>query len=176
MNTVISKHPTAVTYTKWVMANSGFVRDGKGIVIRGGAGVVGGYDFLSNKRADERSREIPVGVHTYVSDDDLAKLMSIPRFIGDMKNGIITVVRGSKIDRDKANDIAASDMAPSSQIVGAPITKEEIEAAGAEINSDGSTDISNVDEGVSPLKVRKEDAGQTIQTKKRNASKRKKGK
>lgn len=173
MNTVVSKHPITVTYTKWVKSSSGFVRDGSGIMIKGGAGLVGGYELLSNKRPDEKSREIPVGVHTYVSDDDLDKLMSIPRFVDDMKKGIITVVKGSKIDKDKANDIAASDMAPSSQIAGAPITQEEIEAAGAETNSDGSIDISKVNEGVSPLKVRKEDAGQTTQTKKRNASKRK---
>lgn len=173
MNTVISRHPTTVTYTKWINTKSGFVRDGSGIIINGGAGIVGGYELLSNKSPDERSREIPIGVHTYVPDEVLEKLMTIPTFVRDLDKGLVAVVRGSKIDRDKANDIAASDMAPSSQISSAPITREEIEATGAEINSDGSIDISKVNEGVSPLKVRKEDAGQTIQTKKRNASKRK---
>lgn len=173
MNTIISKRTTPFVYTKWVYANGQFFRDGDGIIINGGSGVVGGNELLSGKPLSERGSAIPVGVMTFVDDIVLEKLMSIGKFRKDIERGIITVVKGQKIDQDKADDIASKDMLPDEYDPSRPVTPDEISAAGGKINKDGSVDISDVDDDNSPLRIRKIEAGLSFSSKKRLAEERK---
>lgn len=182
MNTVISKYPTTVTYTQYEKTPMGFKEvspkgtNATGIIINGGAGVVGGFDLLSNKSPSSRSTDIPVGVHTYVSDDDLEYLMKVPRFVGDIERGMIVVVKSKKLDQDATDNIASNDMLENAKIEGRPVTEAEIEAAGGEVKRDGTVDITEVREGVSPLKVRKEEAGKSFYEKGKGKNKNKKRK
>lgn len=160
MNTIISKRTGTFTYTKWNKINGQFFQDGPGIVINGGAGIVGGAELLSGRPLEQRSSIIPVGVHTYVDDEVLEKLMSIGKFRKDVERGIICVVKGKKCDQDQTDSIAEKDMLPDEHIPTRPVTQEEMEAAGGVKNKDGSVDIGEVDEGDSPIKQRKIEAGQ----------------
>ena len=159
MNTIISKRTGTFTYTKWIKANGQFFQDGPGIIINGGAGIVGGAELLSGTPMDKRTSLIPVGVHTYVDDEVLAKLMSIAKFRKDLERGIVYVVKGKKIDQDQVDDIAEHKMIEDYNIPTRPITEEEMEAAGMEIKKDGSVGIGEMDEGDSPMRQRKIEAG-----------------
>ena len=172
-HTIISKRTSPFVYTKYIKVNGNFFRDGPGIVINGGAGLVGGAELLSGRPLNKRDSLIPVGVHTYVDDDVLEKLMSIGKFRHDIERGIIVVVKNQKCDQNKTDKIAASDMIEDENIPTRPVTEEEISRSGGKVNSDGSIDISNVDDGMSPLKIRKIDAGQPDYIKRRNAESRK---
>lgn len=158
-NTIISKRTSPFTYTKWIKVNGQFYQDGPGIVINGGSGIVGGAELLSGVPLEKRTSMIPVGVHTYVDDEVLDKLMSIGKFRKDIDRGIIVVVKGKKCDQDQTDSIAEKDMLADEHIPTRPITQEEMEAAGAIKNKDGSVDIGEVEDGISPLKQRKMDAG-----------------
>ena len=173
MNTIISKRTGTFTYAKWVKKNGQFYQDGPGILINGGAGIVGGAELLSGKPMEKRSLLIPVGVHTYVDDEALEKLMSIGKFRKDMERGIITVVRGKKCDQDTTDKIASKDMLEDDHIPTRPVTRENIEDAGGTINNDGSVNITNVEGDASPLRMRKENAGLPNYQKKANAEARK---
>ena len=159
MNTIISKRTGTFTYTKWIKANGQFFQDGPGIIINGGAGIVGGAELLSGIPMEKRTSIIPVGVHTYVDDEVLAKLMSIAKFRKDLERGIIYVVKGKQLDQDKTDDIAENKMIEDCNIPTRPITQDEMEAAGMTINKDGSVDIGEMDEGDSPMRQRKIEAG-----------------
>ena len=171
-HTIISKRPSPFTYIKWVKVNGQFFQDGPGIIINGGAGVVGGDELLSGRPLEKRGTLIPVSVLTFVDDAALDKLMSIQKFRHDIARGIITVVKG-KIDQDKADSIAQSDMLEDENIPTRPITEDEIKRSGGRMNNDKSVDIGDVEDGVSPMKIRAEDAGQPDYVKRRNADKRK---
>lgn len=173
MNTIISKRTGTFTYAKWVKKNGQFHQDGPGILINGGAGIVGGAELLSGKPMEKRSLLIPVGVHTYVDDEALEKLMSIGKFRKDMERGIITVVRGKKCDQDTTDKIASKDMLEDDHIPTRPVTRENIEDAGGTINNDGSVNITNVEGDASPLRMRDENAGLPNYQKKANAEARK---
>lgn len=172
MNTIISKRTGTFTYTKWVKINGQFHQDGPGIVINGGAGIVGGAELLSGRPLEQRSSIIPVGVHTYVDDEVLDKLMSIGKFRKDVARGIICVVKGKKCDQDATDNIASKDMIADEQIPTRPVTAEEMQNAGASLNKDGSVDIGEVDDGDSPLKQRKMEAGLPNYVKERNREER----
>ena len=159
MNTIISKRTSPFTYTKWNKVNGQFFQEGPGIVINGGAGIVGGAELLSGIPLERRTSMIPVGVHTYVDDEVLEKLLTIGKFRKDMERGIIVVVRGKRCDQDQTDKIAERDMIEDEHIPTRPVTQEEMEAAGAKKNKDGSVDIGEVEDGISPLKQRKMDAG-----------------
>lgn len=174
MHTIISKKPSTTVYTNWVIVNGTSVRDGNGVVIKGGAGVVGAVDFLSGKRPENRSTDVLVGIHTYVDDKALDYLMRNRVFKRDMEEGLVTVVKGKKLDQDATDNIASTDMIEDAKIEGRPITEAEIEAAGGEVKRDGTVDITEVREGVSPLKVRKEEAGKSFHEKGKNKSKKRK--
>lgn len=176
MHTIISKKPSTTIYTNWVIVNGKSLRDGNGVVIKGGAGVVGAVDFLSGKKPENRSTDVLVGVHTYVDDKALDYLMKNKVFNRDMENGLITVIKGKKLDQDATDNIASTDMIDDAKIEGRPITEAEIEAAGGEVKRDGTVDITEVREGVSPLKVRKEEAGKSFHEKGKNKNKNKKRK
>lgn len=175
-HTIISKRTSPFTYTKWVKVNGQFFQDKRGVVINGGAGVVGGSELLSGRPLEKRSLLVPASVMTFVDDEVLEYLMSVPKFRRDIERGLIVVIKDETIDQDKADEIAAKDMIDDDHIPTRPVTEEEIEKTGASINKDGSVDISDVDEDMSPLKVRKQDAGQPYYVKKRNAEKRRKRK
>lgn len=172
-HTIISKRTSPFIYTKWIYANGQWFRDGKSIMINGGSGIVGGSELLSGKPLEERSSVVPVGVMTFVDDQTLEKLMTIGKFRKDIRRGLIVVVRGRKLDQDKADTIADNDMLANEHIPTRPVTPSEIEAAGGVINRDGSVDISNVDDDASPLRIRKLEAGLPSYVKKDNLEKRK---
>lgn len=173
MNTIISKRTSPFTYTNWYMKNGQFHQDGPGIIINGGSGIVGGLELLSGRPLDKRSSIIPVGVHTYVDDEVLGKLMKNGKFLRDIERGLILVVKGKKLDQDKTDEIAAKEMVDDERIPTRPVTRDEMESAGASINNDGSVDIGEVDSDISPLKQRKIDAGAPSYVKKRNQDTRK---
>lgn len=172
MNTIISKRERPFLYCAWKKVNGQFFQDGPSILINGGAGIVGGLELLSGRPLDKRSSVIPVGVHTYVDDEVLDKLMSIGKFRSDIERGMIVVVKGKKLDQDKTDSIADKDMIEDDHIPTRPVTGEEIENAGASINKDGSVDIGDLEGDISPLKQRGMDAGQPGYVKKRNQEKR----
>lgn len=176
MNTIISKRERPFLYCAWKKVNGQFFQDGPSILINGGAGIVGGLDLLSGRPLDKRSSVIPVGVHTYVDDVVLEKLMSIGKFRSDIKRGIIVVVKSKKLDQDKTDTIADKDMIEDDHIPTRPVSEKEIEAAGAKINKDGSVDIGDLEGDSSPLVQRKNDAGQPEYVKKRNQEKREQSK
>lgn len=159
MNTIVSKRTSPFTYQKWAFTNGQYFPEGPGIMINGGAGVVGGLELLSGRPLAQRSSIIPVGVHTYVDDDILAKLMTIPKFLKDIERGIITVIKGEQCDQDRTDEIADKDMIPDEHIPTRPITYTEMQNAGAKINKDGSVNIDEVDEMDTPLRQRKIEAG-----------------
>lgn len=169
MNTIISKRTSPFTYTKWKTVNGQFYQDGAGIVINGGAGLVGGAELLSGIPLERRTSMIPVGVHTYVDDEVLERLMTIGKFVRDVERGIIVVVKGKKCDQDQTDNIASKDMVDDAHIPTRPVTQEEMEAAGGVKNKDGSIDIGEVNDGDSPLRQRKIDAGLPSYQKKANA-------
>lgn len=173
MNTIISKRTSPFTYTKWKTVNGQFYQDGAGIVINGGAGLVGGAELLSGIPLERRTSMIPIGVHTYVDDEVLEKLMTIGKFVRDVERGIIVVVKGKKCDQDQTDNIAAKDMVDDAHIPTRPVTQEEMEAAGGVKNKDGSIDIGEVNDGDSPLRQRKLDAGQPEYVKRRNQDEKK---
>ena len=173
MNTIISKRESPFIYCAYKKVNGQFFQDGPSILINGGAGIVGGLELLSGRPLDRRNSVIPVGVHTYVDDTMLDKLMTIGKFRHDIKRGMIVVVKGKKLDQGKTDTIAEKDMIEDDHIPTRPVSEEEIEAAGAKINKDGSVDIGDLEGDNSPLAQRKSDAGQPAYVKKRNQENRK---
>lgn len=171
MNTIISKRTSPFTYQKWAFTNGRIYQDGPGIVINGGAGIVGGAELLSGRPLDKRTTLIPVGVMTFVDDEVLDKLMTIPKFTSDMKRGLITVVKGRKIsDQEKINDIAEKELVDSANIPNRPISEQDISDAGGKINHDGSVDIRDAEEDIEL--VRRQNAGQPFYIKQREKQKR----
>lgn len=181
-HTIISKRTTPFVYTNWAKINGQFHQQGRGIVINGGAGVVGGDQLLSGIPLEHRLTLIPESVLTFVDDEALAALMKNPKFQKDLKRGIVQVVKG-KISQSKGDNIAKSDMLENEHIPTRPITAEEMEAAGGVMTKDGNVDISEVSDDTSPLKLRKQEAGlpgyekkSRRETRKRLAKERKSGK
>lgn len=159
MNTIISKRTTPFTYQEWKYINGQFITDGPGIVINGGAGVVGGLELLSGRPLNQRNSIIPVGVHTYVDDTVLEKLYRIPKFNRDVERGLIVVIKGKKCTQEETDGVADRDMLEDEHIPTRPITDAEFKAAGATLNSDGSVNIGNMATGDSPMRQRKIEAG-----------------
>ena len=133
MNTVISKRPTTIEFVEWdiddVQHKTTPIRS---VTIFGGAGVT-----------DPRALIIPEGVATYISDEALAWLETIPKFKRHVDMGIFRVVKGKKIDSEAANEIASSGkMIDNKDIPARPLNEEQLKKDGAVINEDGSIDIS----------------------------------
>lgn len=143
MNTIISKRPSPFIYTKWVK-DRGMFTQAYSILVNGGAGVLGGLDFLSGKKQDNFSLITPEGVATLVDDDTLNRLMDIKQFQKDIERGLIKVIQKKSIkDQDKIDEIASDKMIPNDEIGGRPITKEDMKMAGAIENADGSWNVTN---------------------------------
>lgn len=173
MHTIISKRPTTFTYQQWELVAGNFKPIGSGVLINGGAGLVGGAELLSGRPMDERSKIIPDSVLTFVDDTALEYLMGVPKFKQDIDEGLIVVVKG-KVSEDKANQIAKNDMLDDAHIDGRPYTKEDIEQAGGEMQSDGSVNIEHAEEDLAASK--KVNAGAPSYVKKRNLEKKRRAK
>lgn len=133
MNTIISKRPTTIEFVEWERDDVQHkLTPIRSVTIFGGAGIT-----------DPRALVVPEGVCTYVSDDALEFLMSIPKFKRHIEKGIFRVVKGKKVDSDEANEIASSGkMIDNDEIPARPMTQEKLENDGAVVNEDGSIDIS----------------------------------
>lgn len=166
MNTIISRRLSTFTYQKWQYRNGQAFPDGPGILINGGAGVVGGADLLSGRPLESRSRFIPVGVMTFVTDAVLDRLYEIDKFKRDIDRGLITVVKGKKCSQEECDNIASRDMIPNDRIEERPFSQEDIENAGGVFNDDGSVDISKAAEDI--VGLRKANAGAPLYVQKRN--------
>lgn len=171
-HTIVSKRTSPFVYTEWAEINGQFHQQGPGIVINGGAGIVGGGELLSGVPLEHRKTLIPESVLTFVDDETLAKLERISKFKSDVKRGIIAVYRNKRISQDKGDEIAAKDMLADEHIPTRPITAAEMERAGGVMTKSG-VDITDVQEEVSPLKVRKQEAGLPGYVKERNRQARK---
>lgn len=174
-HTIISKRTSPFVYTEWAKINGQFHQQGPGIVINGGAGIVGGGELLSGTPLEHRKTLIPASVLTFVDDETLEKLERIPKFKSDVKRGIIVVHRNKKLSQDKGDEIADKEMLPDEHIPTRPITEDEMERAGGKITKGGGVDISDVQEEVSPLRIRKQEAGLPGYVKERNRQSRKRG-
>lgn len=172
-HTIVSKRTTPFVYTKWEKINGQFHQIGKGIVINGGAGIVGGAELLSGVPLSQRRTLVPDSVLTFVDDEALEVLKSIPKFNNDVKRGIIVVYEGKKISQEKGDEIARQDMLEDEHIPTRPITEDEMLRAGGKMTKDGNVNIEDVPPEMSPLKVRRQDAGQPQYVKKRNYESRK---
>ena len=133
MNTVISKRPTTIEFVEWDMDDVQHkMTPIRSVTIFGGAGVT-----------DPRALIVPEGVATYISDEALAWLETLPKFKRHVDRGIFRVVKGKKIDSEAANEIAASGkMIDNKDIPARPLNEEQLKKDGAVINEDGSIDIS----------------------------------
>lgn len=158
-HTIVSKRTSPFIYTNWKMVNGQFFREGSGIIINGGAGVVGGNQLLSGIPLENRQTIIPDSVLTFVDDQALEYLMRNAKFRRDIERGIITVVKNKKLPQDKGDEIARKDMVGDEHIPTRPVTAKEVEAAGGVVTKDGAVDISEVLDDTSPMKIRQQEAG-----------------
>ena len=133
MNTVISKRPTTIEFVKWDIDDVQHkMTPIRSVTIFGGAGVT-----------DPRALIIPEGVATYISDEALAWLETLPKFKRHVDKGFFRVVKGKKIDAEAANEIAESGkMIDNKDIPARPLNEEQLKKDGAVVNEDGSIDIS----------------------------------
>lgn len=132
MVTIISTHPTNVRYNLWQenaeMHTKERIWD---CTIKGGAGVVHGKGELYT----------PTGVATEINEAALEKLMRIPAFLEDIEEGYIKVLEKTKARSVDADEQAEKDMKTDAS--GQQLTTKELEADGAEINDDGSIDVTH---------------------------------
>ena len=133
MNTVISKRPTTIEFVEWDVDDVQHkMTPIRSVTIFGGAGVT-----------DPRALIVPEGVATYISDEALAWLETLPKFKRHIDKGIFRVIKGKKIDSEAANEIASSGkMIDNNDIPARPLNEEQLKKDGAVINEDGSIDIS----------------------------------
>ena len=169
-HSIISKRPTTFTYQQWDFVNGNFVPKGSGVLINGGAGIVGGRDLLSGIPMEKRGTLVPEGVITFVDDQALEYLMGCKKFTSDIERGLIRVVKG-KLSDAEGDKIAKEDMLDNEHIPGRPYTDKDLEEAGAVMNDDGSANINNADEQLEL--TRKANAGAPAYVKKRELEKRK---
>ena len=153
MNTIISKRPSPFIYTKWSehSVNGAFVEE-YSILVNGGAGVMGGADFLSGKKQDNFNLFTPEGVATLVDDDTLEKLMGVNQFVKDIERGLIKVINGKSIkDQEKIDSIATKgDMMDSNDIGCRQLTEQDFKDAGAIKQRDGSWNVAESSGAVHP--------------------------
>lgn len=165
MNTIISKRTTPFTYTKWNKANGNLFAE-YSITVDGGAGVLGGTEFLSGRPLAKRALITPEGVATVIDDDTLKKLEAVPKFNSDVSRGLILILKNKKVeDQSKIDEIAKKEMLDGDHITTRPLTPTDLENAGAVINDDGSVNISKAIDDVKAL--RDENAGRASYAKKR---------
>lgn len=170
-HTIISRRPTPFTYFQYEKINGMSRPVGSGVLINGGAGLVGGLDLLSGIAMDKRSLVIPNSVKTYVDDKALEYLNGCRKFKSDIERGLIVVVKDLLTDRE-CDQIAKSDMVDDEHIAGRPFTQKDLEDAGAVIGRDGGVDISDAKEDLE--QSRKVNAGAPTYVRKRNLEEKRK--
>ena len=168
--TVISKRPTSFNYVEWTLINGQYFPKGEGILIHGGAGVVGGIDRDSGRAMMERGIAVPEGIATVLDEATYNRLANMDKFKHDLRRGIVKVLRG-EIREQSRIDSETHDMLENENIPNRPYDANDIEAAGGVIKRDGSIEITDAYEDIA--QVRKENAGQMSYVKKRNAETRK---
>lgn len=130
MVTIISTHPVSVRYNMWEIDESTHSkRRVWDCLIPGGSGVV-----------NKHTLKTPQGVATEIDEAALENLMKIPSFVADIDSGFIKVLKRTRARAVDADAEAEKDMNLDGS--GKQITSEDLENAGAEINSDGSIDVS----------------------------------
>jgi hypothetical protein len=130
MATVISTSAVTKTYILWKRDDEQHIKIKLwDCTIPGGAGVV-----------NKHSLRTPEGVATEIDDSAIEKLMQIPAFVNDVKNGFMKVLKGVKARTVDADEEALKDM--NTDGTGRQITSEDLEKDGAVINDDGSVDVS----------------------------------
>ena len=83
MNTVISKRPTTIEFVEWDIDDVQHkMTPIRSVTIFGGAGVT-----------DPRALIVPEGVATYISDEALAWLETLPKFKRNIDKGIFRVIK-----------------------------------------------------------------------------------
>jgi len=168
VHTIISKRPTPFHYQQYDLINGNFAAKGKGVIINGGAGIVGGRELLSGIPLEKRSTLIPESVLTFVDDEALEYLMGCNKFKKDIERGLIEVVKG-RLSEGEGDKIAKEDMLDNEHIPDRPFTEKDIKEAGGVINDDGSVNIEKAAEDLDAC--RKENAGAPTYVKKRNLEK-----
>lgn len=132
MVTIISTHPVTVRYNMWRENSEMHMKERVwDCVIRGGAGIARGKGDLY----------VHDGVATEIDEEALKKLRQIPAFVEDEKEGFIKVLENTRAKSVDADEEAAKDM--NTNPSGKQLTESELVADGAEINSDGSVDVSH---------------------------------
>ena len=130
MVTIVSTHPVTVRYIKWERDDKAHSKRAVwDCTIKGGAGIALGKGELV----------VHDGIATEISDEALAMLRQIPSFIEDEAEGYIKVLEGVRARAVDADEEAKKDM--NTDASGKQITSSELEADGAEINDDGSVDV-----------------------------------
>lgn len=170
MYTVISRKPIPFLYQEYRFVNGQFFPKDEGILIHGGAGVVGGVDRDSGRPHAEHGILIPEGVATVIDDKTYDRLKEIKKFQQDVKRGVMKVVKGSISDQSRI-DRETHDMLDTDLIPNRPFTKEDIEQAGGVIQKDGSVNITEAGEDIDA--IRRQNAGKMAYMKKRDAEERK---
>ena len=80
MKTIISKKPIPFIYQEYKFINGNFFPDGEGIMIHGGAGIVGGVDRDSGRPHSTHGIFVPEGVATVLDDDTYERLKKNKKF------------------------------------------------------------------------------------------------
>jgi hypothetical protein len=169
MKTIISKNTVPFLYQEWKKVNGQFFTVGNGILIHGGAGIVGGIDRDSGRPLEQHGIAIPEGVATIIDDDTYDRLKENGKFKQHLRNGIVKVLSGSISDQAKIDD-ETHDMRDNDLINSRPYSKEDFEAANGVINRDGSVNITEAAEDIEA--VRRSNAGKMAYMKKRDAEER----
>lgn len=152
MVSIISTHPIDIRYNKWEFNPEAHTkRRIWDCLIFGGAGVM-----------DKRKLITPEGVVTEITDEALETLMTIEAFKRDMDNGFIKVLKNRRAMSVDPDEEARKDMNTDGS--GKQITSADLEADGAEVNDDGSIDVTK---GGSKAVARKAEERKSSSKKKR---------
>jgi len=170
MYTIISKKPIPFLYQEFKFVNGQFFPVDEGILIHGGAGVVGGVDRDSGRPHSQHGIYIPDGVATVLDDKTYDRLKEIKKFQADVKRGVMKVLKGAISDQNRI-DSETHDMLDNDLIPNRPFTPEDIKDAGGVFQKDGSVNISEAGEDID--EIRKQNAGKMAYMKKRDAEERK---
>ena len=158
MVTVISTHPVTVRYNMWREDEKMHMKERVwDCLIRGGAGIARGKGDLV----------IHDGVATEIDEDALKKLRQIPAFVNDEKLGFIKVLENTKAKSVDADEEATKDMNTDGS--GKQLTDKELVADGAEINDDGSVDVSHGGKNAIQRRVSKSAEASTVSSKKKGS-------
>lgn len=168
--TIISKKPIPFIYQEFKRINGQFFPVDEGILIHGGAGVVGGVDRDSGRPHGQHGIYCPEGVATVLDEKTYDRLKNIKKFQSDVKRGVMKVIKGAVTDQSRI-DGETHNMLDNDLIPNRPFTRQDIEDAGGVLQKDGSVSITEAIEDID--EVRRQNAGKMAYMKKRDAAERK---